>query len=75
MTHNKSISLLAVTVILLTGMGLAVISSLNQAYVGSPASAVMNKGYQGEHKFDAKGGGLQAPNDANINNRSYAVAA
>lgn len=75
MKHNKSISLLAINNILLTAMGLAVIPSLNHEYAGSPVSALKNKVYQGEHESDVKGGGLNAPNDADINNRCYAVAA
>ena len=66
----------AVVVIAIVAVGLLAMPALSEyVYAGNFVSESKNKGQQGELKFDVKGGGLQAPNDANINNRSYAVAA
>jgi len=68
--------MLLVVVMAVMAVGLVAMPSLSeQALSKNFVSESKNKGQQGELKFDVKGGGLQAPNDANINNRSYAVAA
>ncbi|HKO64514.1 MAG TPA: hypothetical protein VJU13_04880 [Candidatus Nitrosocosmicus sp.] len=52
--YNKSISLLAITTILLTAIGLVVVPSLEQADAANIVSESKNKGKQGELKSDGK---------------------
>ena len=66
--NNKSISLLAVTTILLTAIGLAVVPSFDQAFAGNHVSESKNKVQHGDQSSDCKsqghggpgGGGCQA---------------
>ena len=52
--HNKSISTLAVTIVLLTAIGLAVVPSLEQSLAKNSVSESTNKGQLGELKSKGK---------------------
>ena len=54
-TNNKSISVLAITTLLLTAIGLAVIPSLvEQVQAANLVSESKNKGQQGDKSSDSK---------------------
>lgn len=66
---------LVVIVIAIVTVGLVVNPALSEQICPKNSNFELeNKGQQGELKFNVKGGGLSAPNDADIDNRCYAIA-